>query len=497
MDIENQVFLAQNLLERGQTLKAISILEKLQLNTSKAEDIDGLVLLAECLNKIDRDDEATELVEELLKNNPDDWQVTNVALQIFSCFKNKAKEAEKIALEQKSKYPDHHYYHYILSYLGFHWLNYPKEKVLGLLENSLRLSNHSEYLDHAYEIYDSYRMNERRDHYLALMVKDSPDSYETRKLLIQKKLYSKEYEEFALLAIELLKDFPKEDWVVEKIDEVKDVLYGDDMDRYLQKISFFFDELVERTNNQFLAYAYFFSMCASFLIGLIFFFFHAPIWLVKKFIVDYPNHFRLLDTDSLYRTLNKASDITQEQENGLLLFLTHEDNSKKIIFLKEDKMILAKKLNCSLNQLKNEELLDCFEKPIENKFDKIFKISINEVMIEVNFSENDYLVEDFYFLSPEVPLILKEHLKKKQWELISTKKTSVFQVLFWSLIYILVSGGIFYSELSSNDAWIVTQIFCFSIFISSFVKILCQFPQNRIAFVVNSLGILHKKNELP
>jgi tetratricopeptide (TPR) repeat protein len=442
--MEEQVFLAKDYLERGKAQHSIQMLERMQLVPEKSEHLEALIVLVESYNKADKDEEALQLARELLRLHPKDNDVQDCVVHLFSSFRDSALEAEELSLELRKEYPERSYYCYMLAYLGHTWLPRSREYVLGNLDEALRLCGRTRYLKTAFEIYHSYGLEQERADCVALMVEQSPADFDTRRCLVLEKIYTKQYQDAAQLGVELLMDYPQESWLLEKIDEVKDLLYGNRYEQFIQQAYWRVEKRIEDTNSQIVAYFYlicfYLVLAVTAFAGLIV----APFFIVKFLVVDDSLHIERLQTDDLYRKLTEVSDIVQRLPNGIVFLLTEVTNSQKVLIFDDDKIVIANGLRCSFRELRTSVELEALVKPKVFQVRDVSEITIRDTEFTLSFGDLSRLDKDFSFLSLDVPRELREFLEQKAWSYEGKRIQKKIEILYFCLLFLLLDFAILY-----------------------------------------------------
>jgi tetratricopeptide (TPR) repeat protein len=468
--LEDKVFLARNYFDRGDYLGSIRLLEESELVLENQEHLEPLLLLAESYIDLNRDDEGIDLMKELLSAYPDNSEVKDKAIQLFSRFRDLAEESKALTIEQRLTDPESSYYSYILAYLGFHWLSSPKSEVLSHLREALGADYQGTYLDFAYDVYRRFDMHDECEEIVERMLADSPDAHDSRRCLILQKLKNKEYEEFIELALDFLGDYPNSSWVVDKIEEVKELIYGDLYDRTLQRMSWLLERRMEKTNSLVMVSIYFctFILCLAifaFVVILV-----IPFWIVKVCLLHDSVHMRRLRTDSLYRRISEAQDIVDTSENDILLVLKDVANSKSILLVEENRFILAQDVIGSMKSMRNRSDLQNLKKKVEKPFSEIVKLTISDTEIKIFDKESlPFALEDFVFRSLEVPRQLKDYLEKTGWEYQGAKPQSILIILRNSLwLFFMAALFGYWGEHSEWNEYLTFYI-CSALFVNGAV----------------------------
>lgn len=474
--MEEVVTIANSYYERGNYHQALKLLEPIQLNLYDRDHQEAFILLARIYcNEID-DKKGIQIIRDLLQHYPNDSYIIDVSLEIFSSYSDLASEVEKLAKEMIGRYPDNDYYFYILSYVGFNWLKMEKEQVLDYLNNALTLSNYSNYLDFGYEVFSKYGSGDERSNCLELMISNDPQSYETRKCLLNDFLRNKDYESFLESALDLVKEYPNNVWLIEEIDDVKDILYGNFLDLFVLRCCEKIGAIQESFNNPvvyFINVYVFSSLIFAFCIVLI------PFFLVTIMIVGDYKHFNLCKNDKLYRRLIVASESFKLFKSSALFSLTLNSNKYSKLYLTSSEIVLAKKIKGNINYLEEDEVIPALSGKKTIKISDIEEVVISDYNLEINLIDGNY--ETFDIGSPEMILAIEDWLKNSSWVYSASYVQSFLKIIFNSLI--LVGLGIYAYSVGVLNNWnIYLVLYISSAFLFNGLYFLWFRLNNRLSF---------------
>ncbi|HMO17909.1 MAG TPA: hypothetical protein PKA63_06055 [Oligoflexia bacterium] len=444
--IDEVIALSYSYYERNNYFRALEVFKDINLNIDNIEHHQALLLLAKLYCHCDKDEKGIQILKELLKRFPFDQNIFDSAIEVFSGYVHLAVDAENMAKEMIRKNPDNDYYYYILSYVGFHWLCRDRVEVLNSLNRALALSNFSEYLDFGYEVYGKYGLEKEKNNCLELLLKRDPLSYKARFCLLKELLDKKDYKQFLESALDMVKEYPDDGWIIDNINDVKDILYGDLFDKIIQKASRPLLVVAERSDSLVLSFilVQIFPVLI-YLICLVL----MPFYLVHVLIVQDFKHVKLFQSDDLYRRIVVVSEYVKFFESSVLFSLEKNSHNHTKFHITNSEISLASKLVGNVNYLSEGDVVNALEDKKTINIEDIKNIVLSDHSLELNEKNGSF--EEFETSSPDVLSEIEAGLLTLGWKKSKCVLQSYCQIFLYGLCLILL--GLYMLNLGLVKEW--------------------------------------------
>lgn len=472
---EDMLLVATHYYEIGRYQHAYDQLTSMALNIDREDQIDHHLLLADLLYKLDKSEDARELIDVLLSKFPDNDQCMAEWIRHAGKDPNRVEEAYNLAQALRKKDPADYWLPLVMAKMAFDYRLQPKTTIIALLEQALAIKRDEQTIATACKIFCHFLKPIEIKPYIDELVQLAPEAESTYLLLLEFLKKSNRYNEHCQISYEALKRFPDNQELAEDLETSIDYLYGGYFGRLFnfctnigQKIK------IERSSNKrwFRAlqsvstYAGMTVALMAFIIGAILcglamlFFFHFFIFTCDERNIKKQRKKRTQKFEFQYA--DQVTDINDAA--SALVSSTHL--KYRFILLNEKEIVLSKEVWCPAENLHfdlDRENLEEFESIAHHQIKRI-EVSSKYLIIRTA-QGSKYMM---YFESLDTLTFILDQLKRYHYQLIKTKRSSRF--LLSLMCFFMTKSGLALSFLAFLASWKIGIVVFFMVLtnISSF-----------------------------